>query len=675
MASAVPALTFSIADYRKPESRRGHSSNEIIIPRTKANEQVIGSFDPLTTEDFDDKAKNNYHVLDHSGVTVSEGVIDVFSKSETEYKARLYANNSEWQLKGSIRSLDLGNWFFGRQEVEDSWDAVGDLVRFPLVDFGEFVDYNASSNIKAKWIRPAVNALRILEKAFLDEGYYVQAKGTAKKILERLEIYYTGDLPEAPQKTKDEATVLAGNNRVLYRNRTKNTGDLIRLNPYIDPLGLWNNQTIVSWPSITVKSEYVCRFDGVYDFEITGELVTSNVVNHQNGSTAPNPALLLDIDVDQTFYILTNIQNNALGQETLPTISIAPAGLNTRNVSITITGISGRQWQTFSLGFAQNGKTIYAQNPMTYGPVVSMNNIEFKVTPRSIPAQLGTDIEVSKVLPDMGKRELLAACVNAFDLRINTSHKRKTVDLITRDEFYKKTVVSDDWENKIDFTEEPKIEKLTEVSKRAVFRYAKENSDSNLSDSEAVQYADEEREMDDHYLKGERVFADLPFAATYMGRTLGSSIYAPLMYKRGETPQTPDEDSTVTMERTARWLMNGGSKPGNWTFEGRKQTRYGLSYFIPQGDGYSLSFNNSSGNIGLVDRLYKGTLSTLNNSKMLVAYLQLDGTDIQNLDFTKPKKVRIPGGHLEYFLLNKIESYKPEEEDSTYTELIQVPNG
>jgi len=105
---------------------------------------------------------------------------------------------------------------------------------------------------------------------------------------------------------------------------------------------------------------------------------------------------------------------------------------------------------------------------------------------------------------------------------------------------------------------------------------------------------------------------------------------------------------------------------------------YPFDYFHKELSGIgdiSLAFNNLNevptqgqvDDIGLFDRFWANEIDLVNDGRMLIVYLNLDVSDIQNLDFSILKL--IDG---DYYILNKIVDFKANKKETTKTELIAL---
>jgi hypothetical protein len=662
----IVSFDISIDDYRNPSARRGHRSNSVTIPKTKANEDVLGYTDPTVTgQDFDDKALNEYYITDHAGVTTSKGIADVVEGGDS-YKVRLYSNNAKWSLRGDIRDLDMGEKYFDESEAVATFDKTGWDVRYTMIDYGVFEDLKGGKlgdAIRINELFPAISVKQILDRAFEEIDHTIKYEGICKKWIDRLEIPYTGKGIQITQRDKDDNVAIA--ERAMQLFRATWTGHMwLKIPIPVETFDPGNNYFVPQAPPNI--PQYSCPFDGDYDIHIEFDLEVINVGMGNLGA----PPLLGEWEYTfQLWHSVWTPTQIAAEKKLKPNNGIPLLQWQTtkEHVDILFTDVPAIVLQTFWFMF-------YIENTPEHGtaskigPATVIRNLKCTYTPKNIPLGEGASFDIAKTLPKMKQKTLFRSVTQLLNLMIDTPDDSTEITCMTYDDFYLSETNADDWEDKVDTSKPVKFSKLKELKKELEFSWL-DDDDLLLTEADKKDYADRTYELRDEFLEGSVDVVKMPFAATKMGNSFDNTIYMPLMYK--------DEDE-ISTERKPRLLLNGGKVLGGWRSTRHGYEAYPLSYFIPATRGdfdMSLAMGNHDNLKGIVDKLHLDKISKWDNSKMMLCHVRLNSKDMLNLNFRNPKKLRMPNGNTAYFFLNKIKGYLPGVDGSYPCELIQVPNG
>lgn len=652
-------LTFSVADFRDISTRNGNFSKTIEIPSTKKNDSLLGHSFDISVEGFFDRNKKQPAFLERDGITYLDGFmqlksVELKNGKPYKYKIVLYSSLSEWAslIDGSIRSLIYPTVDFNSATILTSWfnNGLDDDYVFPLINYGNLSGKTSTDNVLVGDILPACFVYPILRKIFKEVGYELKPGVFLDKQFHNLILPVTqGDVTSS----RDYLDTQGGGTE--SRQIQGVTG-----NSPVDFVWFERFKTANSQNNfIITSSTQTTSFKAPFDCVVSGSCFIK-ISNEQ--ALFDNDVTVKMLRYDPTFTaVLTELDSV---QKTIRKRGSKDFYLSFDSASLNSGDIVAVQFTS------SNSKT------MLY-----LKNGSFDIYINSTSGlQSGDKVGVGDYLPDIKKIDLVKAVVQMFNLYHITDERQKTVEFITRDDYYKRISDSDDWTGKVDYSKPIEIEQLDDkLNKELEFNYSDDEDDGLLSqfvDRNGYTLGDYTEELENEFLKGSKKVANLPFAPTFASGGLDQPS--------GETipiPWIPTNFNTGLdkLQLKPRILVYGGMIEKEFKFEGASQDRMPFCWFNKKDSGFkdlSLSFRSFSefnttirqSDVGLFERFYKNQVKMFNNSRLVTMYLKLNPVDILNLDFRKPKLIN---GN--YYYLNKIEDYKTGTEETVKVELINIP--
>ena len=656
-------LTFSINDFRDISTRNGTFSKTVKIPGTKKNDSLLGHSFEITAEGFFDRNKRAPAIIEKDGIRYLDGSMQLKSVEIKDgknwvYNIILYSDLSDWGslIKDkNIRDLNYDTFTYNSTNIENSWSYNGrdNGYTFPLINYGEFAAYPTlqTTNVVVEDFLPGVFVYDVFRKIFDGAGYKLKPGFFAKQEYRDLL------MPSVISETSASKEFL-NNNRATFLAFKENGIFLTNQS------GKFNDWTSKIDPSDNISNfYYVIPFpDGTFSGNVS--------------VIAYNMQYLFDNDVTFTVShysdILTKVAE--LDSETLTIAKNAQApatfNLSFNNVSLPNGHFIMVEWS------ATNSNT-----NLRIGGLggFSQSGITFNISPITAPLSDGSEISIRDHVYDIDQSEFVKHFIQLFNLVHITDDKAKTVEFLTRDEFYLGIEEAENWEDKLDIGKTQTIEQLDEkLNRNLEFEYDLDTEDDDLEafrNTWDTTVSNDNRQLDNEFLRDEKKVANLPFAGSMgdntISQTAGGSLYLPQLVNNF---RTPDDRKTLK----PRLIIYNGLQEGNFTFESVLKTQYPDSYFVKEVSGpfdVSLSFKNlnevsksiQDNDVGLVDRHHKEQIRQFNNARLYTCYLKLTAIDILNLDFRKPKLIKGV-----YYYLNKIEDYKTGIYDSVKCELIQI---
>lgn len=656
-------LNFSVADFRDISNRNGYYSKTIEIPSTKKNDSLLGQSFDISAEGFFDRNKKQKAYIERDGIVYLDGfmqlkAVELKDGKPYKYKIVLYSSLSEWGglIDGDITDFDYTTVTLNAENVEASWSNNGltDEYVFPLINYNNLVGSDYTTNISPNDLLPGVFVFHILKKIFNEVGYELKPGIFYDKRISNLFIPTIEGEVSASRKFLDtqgggvySPGADYGFTNLIYTGSGV-TSDLITYERYTLTNSLNNFNTATG------------RFTAPFDCTVTSS-ARIDVVNRQ--ITNSNSV---------TIKIRHYNSGGVLQGDVALLNQVIPAGIvkRTYNLNVDSLDLSSGDYLITTITSGNGVNTL-----------LNVKYRKFDVRIDSTPTiQVGDEIGVGDYLPEISKKNLVKSIIQMFNLYHVTDERNKTVEFLTRDDFYKAISDSDDWTEKVDYSKSIEIEQLDRnLAKEFEFKYKEDDNDELIKEFKSrygVTLGDYTETLDNEFLKDSKTVADIPFAPTYSSGTLDQSD--------GESiplPWIPNNYGTVNdkISLENRILIYDGLIDKAWTFNSVSKTQMPFSHFVRKDSSFndiSLSFRSfrlyntaiRQSDFGLFERFYKEQVKMLNSSRLCTFYLKLSPVDILNLDFRKPKYIR---GN--YYYLNKIEDYKTGTEETVKVELINIP--
>lgn len=260
-------------------------------------------------------------------------------------------------------------------------------------------------------------------------------------------------------------------------------------------------------------------------------------------------------------------------------------------------------------------------------------------------------ITPGSTLPAVSKLDYLRTLWNQFGIIFSTDPATGIVNIFTLSEVQGNLLDADDWSDKIDFSEEPKITyELDGYSQKNIFKYLPDTNDETLipfdeSNNGFILVGNTNLEKES--IVFESVFAPVRRVWTFYNGPTGQRTM-------GFIQKFIAGDINQVVPRICYVEINADN---NITVSGTSTATQPNVYFD------ELKFTN------LIPIYYLVLQNVLDNTKIINLLLKLNEADIANLNFSKPKYFAY---YAAFFWLNEIKQYKFTSYESTPVELIRI---
>ena len=674
-------------------STKGTFSYDITIPATKNNKKLLYFPELILDESFDDSTEKEA-LLQIDGNVVLNGYAriksTVIDNEIINYSIVLHEGNGSWigNIKDkSIREINYKEYnhiFNKANQIESEVHKAGQLVTYPVINFGRPEKGEDHWSVEDRY--PAFNVSKVFRDIFKEAGYFVSSDFIDSDFFKKL--WFTcSERPKRrqedldPHKFKvlngvldlvvdgtdftfqqyktvkciyDENTTLSN---TWYEEDTSRqyTVDLFAYNTELSEYNLESTPT---------QGHYEASFNGRMSFTMNYSFL--HVKGISGGQLSVTIALMRSrLSPDGTRRISSAI-------ETREVTVVKPSGL------ITLSG--------FGSLFPINQSGIFTSNAVevsageTYYFAVKMNdngnygnNQSLTFTAKTITNKVydtvtdGAPLYVEDVLPDIKQKEFITDLRTMFNLYFYTDEISKTIYIEPRDQFY--TDDTEDWTFKHDRSKPTTISHLgSGIAKEITFAYNVDSSDKYIRTREEASNDGEKwlsrtvGNTNKSAPEGTTEKRVKNFAPTFVGKGIITSNDAriPIVWN-GLTKDMPE---TKVQKWDSRILYYKGRTPlgsnDYFKFEGEELKYYPeftINYVSAVNSHQnSLDFNDTRWSTGLYYKHWQKTINTINESRKVDMYMKLTTTDIQNLDFRKPKYISNEGDG-NYYHLEKIHNY------------------
>jgi hypothetical protein len=731
-------LTFNINDIKDLNARKGNKSKTITLPGTKSNTALMLSVFTLsatekisdTDSDFVDfdpsiKAECQYYqngLLEFNGVaqlmscklmngiwsfdvTLVSDTIDYISRLAkikvnelgfSEYNHTLtYANQQDtWngiiQLNGSPSSN------------QDSQGWTGRGYYYGLIDYG--FTRPTPSTFGVEHIPPQVFCYEVLEKAFNYCGITWASQFLEDQRFKKLLLAYPGgDLPTITQAQADGDS--------SFTQEDNNAGGFIFNTNFLTlqdpetPIGYLNtfNQAFADNYDCTVITDtlnqiqttgplrWIAASEGLFNVKYYGDH-DLNISISGNGSGA------YTINGSYRVQLFIYKNNIPISQDL-----IYQGAITSTTTSVTFTFDYSRQINilvndeiTFKLGFFLDNTTIQRLNITNATTTIQVEsntaNLDILKQPQTLTA--GGTVYLDAFLPDMTCDKFFKGLITAFNLYVKPSNADPSIlEIEPLNEFYNSSGDAIDWSEKLDRSQEIKIEPTINFSsKNYNFNFEQEDDYWNQ------RYLDDiERQYGSFIVQSQSQFAvsdtdfKLPFSQKLLARIPedSPSSFTDLIVPRSFQVKTNEDGSTLIEKKKGKpfIVQLGGLRTGAWEHRDESGVSNAEASYPYVGHLDSLDSPSFDFNFGVPSYVFWSTTSyTTNNlylyhekfikelisrfGKQISCSVMLRPSDINSLDFRN--LINIDG--VVYRLL-KVSDYQSGKNQSTVVELIRIIQG
>ena len=668
-------LTKGIVNLDNLKARTGTYSKTFKVPNTKNNSKLLSNVDDINSrKDYRNALNRKQCVIIANGTQIDKGFIQVgkvFDGFELDsYELVFFGNNIDW-VKGASE-LKLRNINFKNNTQEYSQSKINTVNNsnsdvydncYPYISKGGNEDIG-SLNAQVRDFYPSFYLRSIIERGLNDLGWNVSSSF--------LDLNSSISNPISTH-VKRLACDLSPSFTVAE--------DVIK--------------DSVSRAELTSNLEFGYQDIKIVIFDDDSTLPNEDLNNHYNTSTGKYrlPATgRYNVDYSLGFFNFVGITGTGVSvtiglysDGNLVNQSIRN-GLN-KNRTNTLTGVlsvSDNINSDITIRVSFDGDI---NNPVSNGQVLA--DSFFRVQRESEIIENNT-FNLNEIIPST---PTLLDVINDFTRMFNiyywTDVKTKTIYLEPRDTFFESKTNALDWTDKLDIGKGYEVDYVSSYKRNIQFKYKDLNNDEWLKGWQDINkriFARYNHVLPDRFAEGTNTVELGLFSAVYSHDcTDVSPVNANLVFtslkvwNEYRNPETQPSER-ITNYNPKIFLFNNGTQL-NVSGGSRQIKKFGtLETIIPY--GIFESYNNTTSNInlsftgtdGLFSTYYSNMFKNIEEGGRLVAYLNLNSSDIDNLDFRKLVYVDRPSKVSGYYLIEQVIDFNPLSDGLTKVSLFKFEN-
>lgn len=663
------AFSYSLKDIRDIGAAKGSRSTSITIPRTKNNNIAFGIASDINA--FTTTNKNAglpAYCLGSSNV-IADGVAFLLEVTQTEITFAIL--ESIGALKSDIGEamlfdLDLSDLdhTYDDTDVFDTWANDYDYI-YPLIDYGKFRFRPAGVTPTVHTeVKPAVKDERIIRQICRDAGITLQTEFFNNPVHKGLITAFGNGEMVHPQSWVDDRKVYVRNTaNVTYPT----TGTPIIFDTEVtDPLNEFDTTT---W-------EYTSNEGKVATIRMT--FVTSNAFF----GFGVVPRMQLEY-YDTTLAGWFDVDGGGIEDVSVSQLYEINTTVNLLN--------AWRIRATINFDGAPFAGTIDIADARLY------------ITPEDTVYTQST-VSLSYQLPKWTQLDYLKDFAGQFNMILLYDSATKVLRMDTWNDYY--SGLSVDWSDKLNLIESPVISyNQSDIPSVWGFEYDQPSNDRRLTQfnekyADAILFGNGSYSLETTYGEAKKV-VESKMRPVYSARSYDTAILVPgtrfadyiVIPNVWETNQTVGEANYACGPMRLIYqgmvdvsiLSEGTRQSIDITSSSTVQLTIPLCYFVKRTyndtdiDSWDLNLCfdmppdegiiNIWNGTGLIDRYYSELLYNMDNFRMIKVRLNLTSSDIAQLDLSKYIYLDY---FRAYFIVNKIEQFNPNDNESTEVELIRV---
>lgn len=714
--NVVVPINISIGDIKDISKRTGTYSKTIKLPGTKNNNSLLNDYFEVNIVDGTFNVnkiqecillQNNIPVVENAYLQLVSVLKQQATNNEddlVEYEIVIKNNIADFFSNITNRELvdldftEYTHQFTGANIVSSFNNTVVDGYKY-------LMPWSSTNNYKLNEFKPAIYAKQYWDKIHAYAGFsYDWSTLTNSNVrFDKLIIPFNGDEKKLNEDTLDLVRIIAENTstqnfietstgatqgsfKFAYTDEFRQS--LVINNEIVDP----NNRYF------PVTSEYSSEFNIVspnamdFVFEIDYDIIINNLSTHSVkilNPTAGAPSKgewRVGITVYNNQAPINNntttvYPDNYTPQQLGTTFPIGQTTIFSSATSITasVTDLNINDFISFYIDLEDknNSTGFFDIVDDTLTPtvevIVKVNSIQLTIQPNVETVLYDSPVNLNSYIPKKVKQsDFVKSIMNMYNLfvEIDPEDSNKLI-YKHRDNFYDSGSLKD-WTLKLARDKEQDLKFLPEINAKKILLTYKEDSDSpNEVYTEATNeiYGQQEIVFQNNYVKGidkkEIIFSPTPSQNSVIGAVLplieGGSPKNNLriLLDNGEFDCRPFfiENYTGNVVTSVTYpFLSHLDKQFNPTFD----INYGVCDF------YFYNIINYTNN-NLYNNFWRRTMAQLDSGKLLIAYFNLNETDISNLKLND--KIRIDNS---YWNINKIVDYNANSKQLTKVELMSI---
>jgi hypothetical protein len=692
-------LNFSAGDVRDLTQKSGATSKTLIAIGSKNNHDLLNHYYDvnIVAGTFDINALTKCSVIQNGIPIMEDCYLQLLSvtkrqpnsnyEQEIEYELMIKDVTSDLFTKLDNKYLtDLD--FSELDHVITASNVVATFTNTVTDGYKYLLPWSLDNQYPLKEMRPAIYVKRYFDSIFASNGFsYTWSTSVAAKF-DQLIIPYNGDLPILDydsyevQATKVDTytfTQSAGTNVssfTLLDTMTEVLDDEAIYNPtpgeYTSPFIVTGGEAIMY------------NFTVDFDFKLDNTTGATAYLYSTNIASANNYSPTLQLYKNGVPYVtglpLATFNKNVISNTLASGVTTVLSG--TYSTSIPISGLVAGDIITAYVGVKviSNGSPLWKDANSGSGTnvqvdmILDVNSLIMTVQPSTNIIGSGSTIEMSRFVPKKIKqRDFVKGILSMFNLFVEIDKTEPNNLILQHRDDYFDSGNEVNWTSKLCKDIDQELIFLPDITaKKMVLTY---KADNDLPNTDYVGVTNEiygqlEYTFDTEYQKGIDV-KEMIFSPTPIGKTIFGA-YVP--YIAGSSPNTNirilidggtdtcspydiyDYGSTGETGLTTYPLIGHFDHPLNPTFDINFATCDFYYY-----EGVQPTNNN------LYNKYWRRTVNQINVGKMLVAYFDLNESDIQSMRLND--KIRIDNS---WWNINKVVDYNANVKGFTKVELISV---
>ena len=661
------AINKGIVNLDNLKERTGTYTKTFKVPNTKNNSNLLNSVDDINSrKDYKDALNRKSCVILVNGAEIEKGFIQVtkvYNGFELDnFELVFFGNNIDWVKDSS--ELELQDIVFrnNSQVYNNAGISVANLANSDNYDHA----YPFVSRSGDKSYKPVFYLRSLIERGLNQKGWnvsstFLQIDSVIKRLVCDFDLKFI--ISESEQEASKSVAELTNNINVAKGDSQRVIYNDDSTLPNQDDNGNFNTTTGV----------YTVPQNGTY-------LVAAVPLIVNRGGT-------IEVTYKQKIYknatSVLNPEDGVILKEETNTVPKDDPGVNG--------GIFGE----FSL---EQGDTISIYVEAVIGPFIITSESRIDIY-RKQNIDIGDPFLLNKMIPRGIKLiDVINDFTRLFNIYYWTDIKSKTIYFEPRNDFF--LTDYEDWSNKLDLNNKYEIDYISSYKRDIEFKYKNLKNDNWLKGWQDVNkrtYGTFNYNLPNRFAEGKDVISLGLFCAGYTQRDDSANVQGGANFNSNKSPISlrlwsefinDKPDNEIKDYNAKIYLFNYGTQTS--IFGDARQVSYldSASSTFPYGifESYqgldsdiNLSFTNGlkadgSEDAGLFQTYYSSMFKNIEEGGRLIAYFDLDSTDIENLDFRKLVYISYPEEVKGNYFIESVIDYNPIKNSLTKVKLFKYEN-
>ncbi len=661
------AINKGIVNLDNLKERTGTYTKTFKVPNTKNNSNLLNSVDDINSrKDYKDALNRKSCVILVNGAEIEKGFVQVTKVYNgfqlDNFELVFFGNNIDWVKDSS--ELELQDIVFrnNSQVYDNAGISVANLANSNTYDHA----YPFVSRSGDKSYKPVYYLRSLIERGLNQKGWnvssdFLQNNSVIKRLVCDFDLKFI---------VRDNIIQASKSIAELTNNINVSEGDSQRV-IFNDDSTLPNQDDNGNFNTTT----------GVYTVPQNGNYLVGAaplIVNRQG---------TIEVSYKQKIYknatsVLNPEDGVILKEQTL-------------TVPFNEPGFSYDFGGEFSL---QQGDTISIYVEAVRGPFIITNESRIEVY-RKQKIELGDQFFLNEMIPVKIKLiDVINDFTRLFNIYYWTDIKSKTIYFEPRDDFF--LTDYEDWSNKLDLNNRYEIDYISSYKRDIEFKYRDLGGDRWLkgwNDVNKRTYGTFNYNLPNRFAEGKDVISLGLFSAGYTQRDDNANVdnnnnfnsnKSPISLRLWSEYAVDKPDGEIRDYNPKIYLFNYGTQTSIFgdarqvSYLGNDSTTFPYGIFESyQGldSDINLSFTNGlkadgSEDAGLFQTYYSSMFKNIEEGGRLIAYFDLDSTDIENLDFRKLVYISYPEEVKGNYFIESVIDYNPIKNSLTKVRLFKYEN-